>query len=230
MLNGVSFDYTNAKQFVSEEEISMMKRTIEDCKKIVLEGTGAGNDFLGWVNLPIDYDKEEFVRIQKAAEKIQSDSEVLVGHISSGSPCSGTISPVTDSAFSQAPREGASPHLRARLFFVCPIRMFTSCLQGAFINATGAGAQEEQEQRVCYQHLAHLVASVQEPEAVTAASAPASAPASGTESESLCGETNHALQGAIEKLQVSPGIGQEGWGRGRSLLRCDPIICTSERL
>ena len=78
MLNGVSFDYTNAKQFVSEEEISMMKRTIEDCKKIVLEGTGAGNDFLGWVNLPIDYDKEEFVRIQKAAEKIQSDSEVLV--------------------------------------------------------------------------------------------------------------------------------------------------------
>ena len=78
MLNGVSFDYTNAKQFVSEEEISMMKRTIEDCKKVVLEGTGAGNDFLGWVNLPIDYDKEEFVRIQKAAEKIQSDSEVLV--------------------------------------------------------------------------------------------------------------------------------------------------------
>ncbi|XP_037585051.1 golgin subfamily A member 8H-like [Cebus imitator] len=72
---------------------------------------------------------------------------------------------------------------------------------GAFINATGAGAQEEQEQRVCYQHLAHPVASVQEPEAVTAASAPASAPASGTESESLCGETNHALQGAIEKLQ-----------------------------
>ena len=56
----------------------MMKRTIEDAKKVVLEGNGAGNDFLGWVNLPVDYDKEEFARIQKAAEKIQSDSEVLV--------------------------------------------------------------------------------------------------------------------------------------------------------
>ena len=78
MLNGVKFDYTNAKQFVSEEEIVMMKRTIEDAKKVVLEGNGAGNDFLGWVNLPVDYDKEEFARIQKAAEKIQSDSEVLV--------------------------------------------------------------------------------------------------------------------------------------------------------
>lgn len=78
MLNGVKFDYTNAKQFVSEEEIVMMKRTIEDAKKVVLEGNGAGNDFLGWVNLPVDYDKEEFARIQRAAEKIQSDSEVLV--------------------------------------------------------------------------------------------------------------------------------------------------------
>lgn len=78
MLNGVKFDYTNAKQFVSEEEIGMMKRTIEDAKSVVLEGNGAGNDFLGWVNLPVDYDKEEFARIKKAAEKIQSDSEVLV--------------------------------------------------------------------------------------------------------------------------------------------------------
>ena len=39
---------------------------------------GAGNDFLGWIDLPVDYDKEEFARIQKAAEKIQSDSEVLL--------------------------------------------------------------------------------------------------------------------------------------------------------
>nr|XP_012304335.1 golgin subfamily A member 2 [Aotus nancymaae]XP_012304339.1 golgin subfamily A member 2 [Aotus nancymaae] len=87
--------------------------------------------------------------------------------------------------------------------------MFTSCLQVAFFNSAGAGAQEEQEQlfvqpqeqRVCY--LAHPVASVQEPEAVAPAPAPAPAPAaaSGTESESLSGETNQALQGAIEKLQ-----------------------------
>ncbi len=42
------------------------------------EGTGAGSDFLGWIDLPTNYDKDEFARIKKAAEKIQSDSEVLV--------------------------------------------------------------------------------------------------------------------------------------------------------
>lgn len=78
MLNGVNFDYSNAKQFISEEEVQMMSRIIDDSKKVLLDGTGAGNDFIGWINLPVDYDKEEFVRIQKAAEKIQSDSEVLV--------------------------------------------------------------------------------------------------------------------------------------------------------
>ncbi len=78
MLNGVSFDYTNAKQFISEDEVKMMSRIIHDSKKVLLDGTGEGNDFLGWVNLPVDYDKEEFERIQKAAKKIQSDSEVLV--------------------------------------------------------------------------------------------------------------------------------------------------------
>ncbi|MBO8463914.1 MAG: glucose-6-phosphate isomerase [Firmicutes bacterium] len=78
MLNGVSFDYSNAKQFISEEEVQMMSRIINDSKKVLVDGTGAGNDFIGWINLPVDYDKEEFVRIQKAAEKIQSDSEVLV--------------------------------------------------------------------------------------------------------------------------------------------------------
>ncbi len=44
----------------------------------MVEKTGAGNDFLGWIDLPVDYDKEEFARIQKAAAKIQSDSEVLL--------------------------------------------------------------------------------------------------------------------------------------------------------
>ena len=78
MLNGVNFDYSNAKQFVSEEEMKMMSRIIDDSKKVLLDGTGAGNDFIGWINLPVDYDKEEFVRIQEAAKKIQSDSEVLV--------------------------------------------------------------------------------------------------------------------------------------------------------
>ena len=41
-------------------------------------GTGLGNDFLGWIKLPTDYDKEEFSRIQKAAKKIQSDTDVFI--------------------------------------------------------------------------------------------------------------------------------------------------------
>lgn len=78
MLNGVSFEYTNAKQFISEEEMQMMSRIIEDSQKVLMDGSGAGNDFIGWVDLPVNYDKEEFSRIQKAAEKIKKDSEVLV--------------------------------------------------------------------------------------------------------------------------------------------------------
>ena len=55
-----------------------MKEIAENAKKVLVERTGAGNDFLGWIDLPVDYDKEEFVRIQKAAEKIKNDSEVLL--------------------------------------------------------------------------------------------------------------------------------------------------------
>ena len=55
-----------------------MKDIAENAKKVLVEKTGAGNDFLGWIDLPIDYDKEEFERIKKAAQKIQSDSEVLI--------------------------------------------------------------------------------------------------------------------------------------------------------
>ena len=55
-----------------------MKRIAEDAKKLLLSREGEGNDFLGWIDLPVDYDKEEFARIQKAAAKIQSDSDVLL--------------------------------------------------------------------------------------------------------------------------------------------------------
>ena len=47
-------------------------------KKLLVDRSGAGNDFLGWIDLPVNYDKEEFARIQQAAKKIQEDSEVLV--------------------------------------------------------------------------------------------------------------------------------------------------------
>lgn len=74
----LSFDYGKAAGFISQEEVSYMEKLVEDARKLLLSKSGAGNDFLGWLDLPVDYDKEEFERIKKAAAKIQSDSEVLV--------------------------------------------------------------------------------------------------------------------------------------------------------
>lgn len=78
MANKVSFDFSVAKNFISASEIDKIKTSIEAAKKQLVEKTGAGNDFLGWIDLPVAYDKEEFARIQKAAAKIQKDSEVLL--------------------------------------------------------------------------------------------------------------------------------------------------------
>ena len=77
-MSKITFDYSKAAGFISEEEVGYMAKLTNDAKELLVSKTGAGNDFLGWIDLPVDYDKEEFARIQKAAEKIQSDSEVLV--------------------------------------------------------------------------------------------------------------------------------------------------------
>lgn len=77
-MSKVTFDYSKAAPFVSDNEVEMMKKLALDAKEVLVSKTGAGNDFLGWINLPVDYDKEEFARIKKAAAKIQSDSEVLL--------------------------------------------------------------------------------------------------------------------------------------------------------
>ena len=74
----VTFDYSLANPFIRDEELDLMRASVAAARDTLEKRTGAGNDFLGWIDLPVDYDKEEFVRIQKAAEKIQSDSEVLV--------------------------------------------------------------------------------------------------------------------------------------------------------
>ena len=74
----VTFDYSKAASFISDEEVSYMSKLVADAKDLLVSREGAGNDFLGWIDLPVDYDKEEFARIRKAAQKIQSDSEVLI--------------------------------------------------------------------------------------------------------------------------------------------------------
>ncbi|MGM9593819.1 MAG: glucose-6-phosphate isomerase [Candidatus Onthomonas sp.] len=63
---------------VTQAQLSAMEPKVAAAHQVLESGKGVGNDFLGWVRLPVDYDKEEFARIQKAAKKIQSDSEALV--------------------------------------------------------------------------------------------------------------------------------------------------------
>jgi glucose-6-phosphate isomerase len=74
----VTFDYSKTAQFISNDEISNMKKLALDAKETLVSKSGAGNDFLGWIDLPVNYDKEEFSRIKAAASKIQNDSEVLL--------------------------------------------------------------------------------------------------------------------------------------------------------
>lgn len=74
----LKFDYKKALPFIGQNEIDNMAEYVKSAHVMLHEKTGAGNDFLGWVNLPKDYDKEEFNRIKKAAEKIRSNSDVLI--------------------------------------------------------------------------------------------------------------------------------------------------------
>ena len=74
----VSFDYSKTAGFISAEEVKNMKDAVMCARDVLLKKTGAGNDFLGWIDLPVDYDKEEFDRIKKAAARIQGDSDVLL--------------------------------------------------------------------------------------------------------------------------------------------------------
>ena len=78
MSSKVTYDYSKAAPFIGEQEIKSMCAIVEDAKELLVSKTGAGNDFLGWIDLPVDYDKEEFDRIQAAAKKIREDSEVLL--------------------------------------------------------------------------------------------------------------------------------------------------------
>ena len=74
----IELDYSKAMDFITEDEISKMSERVASAHKTLTEKTGAGSDFLGWLNLPFDYDKEEFARIKQCAEKIKKDSDVLV--------------------------------------------------------------------------------------------------------------------------------------------------------
>ncbi len=74
----VTFDYSKAAGFIREHEMQAFEGIADAAKEVLVSRSGQGNDYLGWIDLPVNYDREEFARIKKAAEKICSDSEVLV--------------------------------------------------------------------------------------------------------------------------------------------------------
>ncbi|QMS84903.1 glucose-6-phosphate isomerase [Candidatus Xianfuyuplasma coldseepsis] len=74
----ITVDITNATSFIDEALLPNIEQEIKQAHKTLVKKTGAGSDYTGWVTLPNDYDKGEFSRIQKAAKKIQEDSDVLL--------------------------------------------------------------------------------------------------------------------------------------------------------
>lgn len=78
MVKGITFDYSKTQDFIAKHEIDFLKGYAEKALKSLQEGTGLGNEYLGWLTLPSDFDKKEFARIKKTSQKIQNDSEILI--------------------------------------------------------------------------------------------------------------------------------------------------------
>lgn len=78
MSKGISLDLSKVTPFLEETELNGMESMVKAVHEDLHNRTGAGNDFLGWIDLPVNYDKDEFARIKKSAEKIKSDSDVLI--------------------------------------------------------------------------------------------------------------------------------------------------------
>lgn len=74
----ISFNSKYAADFIRENDLKGLETQVVAAHETVKNKSGLGNDFLGWVDLPYNYDKEEFARIKKAAQKIRNDSDVLI--------------------------------------------------------------------------------------------------------------------------------------------------------
>ena len=74
----IKFNSSFAQQFLRENDLVGLEAQVKAAHEMIENKNGLGNDFLGWVNLPTDYDKEEFDRIKKAAQKIKEDTDILI--------------------------------------------------------------------------------------------------------------------------------------------------------
>ena len=77
-MSHIKFDYKTALPFVAQHEFDYLQPAVTAFDAALRDGSGQGSDFTGWIDLPKDYDKAEFARILKSAEKIKSDSDVLI--------------------------------------------------------------------------------------------------------------------------------------------------------
>lgn len=74
----LKFDDSKLKSYINEDELSLITPQVKLAHELLKSKTGVGSDFLGWINLPNDYDKEEYSRLKKTAEKIRNDADVLI--------------------------------------------------------------------------------------------------------------------------------------------------------
>ncbi|MDQ0885880.1 glucose-6-phosphate isomerase [Paenibacillus sp. V4I9] len=74
----IKFDYSNALPFMQEHEVDYFKDFVKTAHELLHEKKGPGSDYLGWVDLPLQYDKEEFSRIKDAAQRIRGNSDALI--------------------------------------------------------------------------------------------------------------------------------------------------------
>ena len=74
----ITLDLSKTVPFLNSHETDYLEEMVTSAHNKLHNGTGAGNEFLGWIDLPVNYDKAEFEKIKKAAEKIKSDSEILL--------------------------------------------------------------------------------------------------------------------------------------------------------
>ena len=75
----VTFDYSKAAGFIAADELSYMKAAVMGAKDVLTSKSGAGNDFLGWIDLPVDCDKEEFIGLKSQKSAFDSDVLLVIG-------------------------------------------------------------------------------------------------------------------------------------------------------
>ncbi|MGM0508384.1 MAG: glucose-6-phosphate isomerase, partial [Fusobacteriota bacterium] len=77
-MSKITLDYSKAVDFFNEKEINNMEGQVNNAAKLLEEKSGPGNEFLGWLDLPENYDKEEFARIKESAQEVKANSDVLL--------------------------------------------------------------------------------------------------------------------------------------------------------